>query len=90
VCRSYRLQGEDLWAEVAFETWFAGFPPGMHAEGLVAIPRGGGAPFLAAVMLTTLPRGMLAAAALGKPFTEAVADATRESLRRQMDPRGKR
>lgn len=84
-CERYWIDGEDLWAEVRFEEWFGGFPRGMHAEGIVMVPLGQ-KPQLMVVVLTTLPRGMLSAAAMGKPFTDAVLDAEQEFWRRRGRP----
>ena len=79
VCDSYWLDGEDLWAEAWLDD-DADCSAGIHAESVIAMKDG--APILCAVVLTSLPRGMLQAAPVGASFTEAVRFAVETALGR--------
>jgi hypothetical protein len=79
-CTQYWLDGEDLWAEVELEDDALTHLAGTHAESVVALKDG--RPVLCAVVVTTLPRGMLDAAAQEKPFVEAVKSAVEYALDR--------
>lgn len=69
-CERYWRDGEDLWAEAQLVDDAPEDFPGVHAEAVLAMR--GVEVLLCAVVLTTLPRGMLHQAALGKPFLDAV------------------
>lgn len=79
-CTQYWLDGEDLWAEVELEDDAVTDLAGTHAESVIALKDG--RPLLCVVVVTTLPRGMLDAAAQEKPFVEAVKHAVEYALDR--------
>jgi hypothetical protein len=77
-CTQFRLEGEDLWAEVDLEPDAVMHLEGTHAESVIALKDG--KPTLCVVVVTTLARGMLDAAAQHKPFVEAVKSAVEFAL----------
>jgi hypothetical protein len=79
-CVQYWLSGEDLWAEAELDDGAVVHLAGTHAESVVALKDG--KPVLCAVVVTTLPRGMLDAAAQEKPFVEAIKAACKYALDR--------
>jgi len=80
-CTQYWLMGpEDLWAECELEDDAIVDREGTHGESVVALKDG--RPVLCVVVVTTLPRGMLDAAAQGKGFVEAIKAACKYSLDR--------
>lgn len=69
-CRRYWLDRDDLWTEAWLTEDAPEATPGLHGEAVIAMKHGSAV--LCAVVLTTMPRGMLQQAALGKSFTDAV------------------
>lgn len=72
-CDRYWLDGDHLWSEAHLVDDAAEDSPGVHAEAIIALK--GSSALLCAVALTSMPRGMLQSAAVGKPFIQAVRDA---------------
>ena len=79
-CTQYWLSGEDLWAEAELEDDAVVSLAGTHAESVLALKDGKSV--LCVVVVTTLPRGMLDAAAQGKAFADAVTSAVKYALDR--------
>jgi hypothetical protein len=80
-CTRYWLSStDDLWAECELQDDAVVDLEGTHGESVVAIKDG--KPVLCAVVVTSLPRGMLDAAAQKKSFADAVKAAVEYSLDR--------
>lgn len=79
-CTQYWLAGEDLWAECELEDDAVVDLEGTHGESVVALKHGKAV--LCAVVVTSLPRGMLDAAAQTKSFADAVKASVEYALDR--------